>query len=283
MSIVYGLSYLLSFLPLWLLYLISDLCYIIIYYLIGYRKKVVVQNLTHAFANKTAQQRKSIEKAFYQHLCDLLFEHIKALTITPKRLVQQVTINGNDIETLERFYQKGQSIILVAGHFGNWEWIAHALAYQTSYTICAGYQPLHHTNIDQTVRHIRSRFQRKAIPITALLRHIRSYTGAPQATTLLIDQAPLHKGSGHATTFLAQPTSVALTAAKLAQKCNQPIFYIQIERIKRGKYQAKPILLAERPDLLPTCEIAEQYTRKLEADILRNPPFWLWSHRRWKA
>lgn len=279
MSIIYVLCYLLSFLPLWLLYLISDLLYIVI--CLGYRKKIVVQNLAHAFANKTAQQRQSIQKAFYQHLCDLLLEHIKALTITPQLLLEQVTIK--DIEAIERFYKQGKSIILVSGHFGNWEWIADALALQTSYTICAGYQPLHHKGIDRTVLDVRNRFQRKVIPMADLFRHMKTYKGPPQATTLLIDQAPFHRGNGYATTFLSQPTTVGLTAAKLAQKCNQPIFYIQIDRIKRGKYQARPILLAERPAQLPAQEIAEGYTRRLEADILQNPPFWLWSHRRWKS
>ena len=278
MSIIYALCYLLSLLPLRLLYFISDLLYIVIYYLIGYRKKVVVQNLTHAFAHKTTQQRKQIEKTFYHHLCDLLLEHIKALTITPQLL--QVTVK--DIEAIERFYKQGQSIILVSGHFGNWEWIANALALQTSYTLSAGYQPLHHKGIDRIVFHLRSRFQRKAIPMVALFRHMATYKGSPQATTLLIDQAPLHKGNGYTTTFLSQPTTVALTAAKLAQKGNQPIFYIQIDRIKRGQYQARPILLAERPAQLSVQEIAERYTRRLESDILQNPAFWLWSHRRWK-
>lgn len=280
MSVIYALCYLLSFLPLRLLYSISDVCYIVIYYLVGYRKKAVVQNLAHAFANKTTQQRKPIEKVFYQHLCDLLLEHLKALTITPQLLLQKVTIN--DIEAIERFYKQGQSIILVSGHFGNWEWIADALALQTSYTICAGYQPLHHKGIDRIVLHLRSRFQRKAIPMVALFKHMTTYKGPPQATTLLIDQAPLHKRNGYTTTFLTQPTSVALTAAKLAQKYNQPIFYVQIDRITRGKYQARPILLAERPAQLSIQEIAERYSRRLETNILQNPAFWLWSHRRWK-
>ncbi|MDN5246966.1 MAG: lysophospholipid acyltransferase family protein [Candidatus Cardinium sp.] len=280
MSIIYVLCYLFSLLPLRLLYAVSDLCYIVIYYLIGYRKKVVRQNLTHAFANKTDQQCNAIEKKFYHHLCDLLLEHIKALTITPRFLLQHVTIN--DLAMIERYYKQGQSIILVSGHFGNWEWIAHALAWKTSYILTAGYQPLHHASTDQVVLHLRSRFERKAMPMAALFRHMATYKGPPQATTLLIDQAPFHKHNGHPMTFLTQPTTVSLTAAKLARKYNQPLFYIQIDQIKRGQYQAKPILLTAKPAQLPAQEIAERYTRRLEANILQNPALWLWSHRRWK-
>ncbi|MGI2299313.1 MULTISPECIES: lysophospholipid acyltransferase family protein [Candidatus Cardinium] len=280
MSIVYALCYLLSFLPLSLLYCLSDLCYIIVYYLIRYRKKVVVQNLMHAFPTKTVHERKQIEKRFYRSLCDLLLEQIKACTITSQQLLQHITLE--DIEAIEQFYKRNRSIILVSGHFGNWEWAANLLALQTSYTIHAGYQPLHHKGIDRMALHIRSRFQRKAMPMVSLFRHLTTYKGPPQATTLLIDQAPLHKRNSCNTTFLAQPTTVTLTAAKLAQKYNHPIFYIQTERSKRGKYRVRPILLAETPAQLPVQEIAERYTKKLEADILRNPDCWLWSHRRWK-
>ncbi|WP_243018084.1 MULTISPECIES: lysophospholipid acyltransferase family protein [Candidatus Cardinium] len=277
---LYRLCYLISLLPLRPLYLISRLLYIVIYYIIGYRKKIVQQNLTHSFPNKTKQECNQIKKAFYQYLSDLLLEHIKALTITHELLLERVALK--DIEPLERCYQEGQSIILVSGHFGNWEWIANALALQTPYTLCAGYQPLHDQEIDQMARHIRSRFQRKAMPMAALFRYIRSYKGPPQATTLLIDQAPFHKHNTHATIFLNQTTKVALTAAKLAQTCNQPIFYIAIDRIKRGSYIARPILLTKTPTQLSPESIAESYTRKLEANILRNPALWIWSHRRWK-
>ncbi|MGI2298566.1 lysophospholipid acyltransferase family protein [Candidatus Cardinium hertigii] len=280
MSIVYALCYLLSFLPLSLLYCVSDLCYIIVYYLIGYRKEVVVQNLMYVFATKTVRERKQIEKFFYRCLCELLLEQIKACTITSQQLLQHITLE--DIEAIEKFYKRNQSIILVSGHFGNWEWAANALALQTSYTICAGYQPLHHKGIDRMALRIRSRFQRKAIPMVSLFRHMTTYKGSPQATTLLIDQAPLHKRNGYGTTFLAQSTTVTLTAAKLAQKYNHPIFYIQTERIKRGQYRVRPILLAETPVELSVQEIAERYTQRLEADILNNPACWLWSHRRWK-
>lgn len=277
---IYALCYILSFLPLRLLYCLSDLCYLLTYYLIGYRKKVVTQNLIYAFPSKTPEQHRKIEKAFYQYLCDLLLEQIKAFTISPQLILAHVTLKN--LEAIERFYKKGQSIILVAGHLGNWEWIASALALKTSYTICAGYQPLHHKGIDRMVRYIRSRFNRKAMPMATLFRHMTTYKDVPEATTLLIDQAPLDKYNDYRTTFLSQPTSVALTAAKLAQKHNQPIFYVQINCTKRGKYQVSPMLLTETPAQLSAQEIAEGYTRRLEADILANPPFWLWSHRRWK-
>ncbi|WP_339044031.1 lysophospholipid acyltransferase family protein [Cardinium endosymbiont of Tipula unca] len=270
----------LSFLPIRLLYLFSNLCFIILHHVVGYRKKIVKQNLSNAFSDKTVQERKQIEKNFYSHLCDLLVEHIKALTISPHELLRYTSIDNREI--LESFYSHGRSIILVSGHFGNWEWVAHALALQTSYVICSGYQELKNKSVDRLAMNLRTRFKRKVMKHTSLFRHIIMHNGAPQAVALLIDQAPQCKKNSYWTTFLDQSTAVILTAAKLAQKCNQPIFYIKINQIKRGRYQATPILLTAYPTRLSTQEIAELYTRKLEEDIVSNPSFWLWSHRRWK-
>lgn len=280
MHILWILSYFLSFLPMRLLYFFSNLCFIVLYYLVGYRKKIVEQNLSNAFSNKTVQERKQIAKNFYRHLCDLLLEHIKALTIAPHKLLQHTSIHNREL--IESFYNHGRSIILVSGHFGNWEWVANALALQTPYIICSGYQELKNKLMDRLVMNLRTRFKRKVIKNTSLFRHVVMYNGTPQAIALLIDQAPQCKKNSYWTTFLSQSTAVILTAAKLAKKCNYPIFYIKINQIERGKYQATPILLTAYPTRLATEEIAALYIRKLEEDILSNPALWLWSHRRWK-
>ena len=185
------LSLLFSLLPLRLLYILSDLLLTLVYYLIGYRKKIVRQNLSNAFPYATLKERKQIEKKFYKHLCDLLIEHIKALTISKKKLLQQVKMNN--LEILEAFYVQKKSILLIWGHCGNWEWTAHAIALQTDYTLCAGYQPLHAKPIDKIATYLRTRFKRKCMPYFALYRYIITHTTTPQAIALLIDQAPFHK------------------------------------------------------------------------------------------
>ncbi|TDG93379.1 Lipid A biosynthesis lauroyltransferase [Cardinium endosymbiont of Culicoides punctatus] len=252
----------------------------ILYHIVAYRKKIVEQNLSNTFTTKTIPERIQIAKDFYSHLCDLLFEHIKALTISPNALLQHVSVQHT--ESMESFYKQGKSIILVSGHFGNWEWIANALALQTSYIIYSVYQELKNKSIDRLVINLRTRFKRKVIKNTSLIRHFAMDKETPQAIAMLIDQAPEYKKNNHWTTFLSQPTAIMLTAAKLAKKYNQPIFYVSIHKIARGVYQATPVLLVEDPNSFSTEEIAELYTRKLEEDILNNPELWLWSHRRWK-
>ncbi|AWN82164.1 lysophospholipid acyltransferase family protein [Candidatus Cardinium hertigii] len=278
MSFLYPICYLFSLLPLRLLYLFSDGLYLCIYYGIGYRKTVVEQNLARIFPTKTAAERKQMAKDFYKQLCDLLIEHIKALTLSPKELNRRVVINP--LHPLASFYRKGQSIMFVAGHFGNWEWAANALALQTDYTLYAGYQPLHQKSVDTIALRLRNRFQRKALPIRALLRHCLTYTGPLQAITLLIDQVPLTQKDTIA--FLNQPTAIDPTAARLAKKCNYPLFYIQITKIKRGYYSVNPILLTKQPASLSVASIVHLYTKPLEQAIMQQPALWLWSHRRWQ-
>lgn len=277
---VYLFCYILSLLPLRFLYGLSDALFVLVYYVLGYRKKIVATNIQNAFPAKCMQERNDLEKAFYRHLCDLCIEQVKALSIKPCALNKRVTIDHTPL--FEEFYKKNQSILLVAGHLGNWEWTAHVLALQTPYTVCAAYQPLHQHGMNQMALCLRTRFQRKAIPMHSIAQYLLRYKGPAQAVSFLIDQAPFNTHTCCWTTFLGQPTAVAVTAAKLAQKCNLPIFYMETHQIKRGHYRIRPILLTAAPHTLSVQEIACSYTQQLEADILRNPSIWLWSHRRWK-
>lgn len=279
-AIVHRLCCLLSLLPLRLLYGCSHALFLVVYCVVGYRKKIVAGNLRKAFPDRCSHERRQMEKAFYRHLCDLSIEHIKALSLSPAALNQRMTLVLPPL--LETLYRKNQSILLVAGHLGNWEWTAHAFALQTPYVLCAAYQPLRQSAIDQMVYRLRTRFRRKAIPIREMARYLLRYQGVPQAVAFLVDQAPWNDQKACWTTFLNQPTAVALTAAKLAQKCNLPIFYMETHPMQRGHYLVRPTLVTATPRAWSLQEIARAYTQRLEADILRNPAAWLWSHRRWK-
>lgn len=248
--------------------------------MVGYRKKIIAKNLQKSFPNKTNQEYKRITKDFYTHLSDLLVEHIKALTITPERLLTQIQIKN--IELLEHFYQQKQSVLLISGHIGNWEWIVHSLALRSPYIICAGYQPLQSKNTDKIVRALRTRFGRKVIPYGELYKYMLTYQGAPQIVGLLIDQAPFNKQTSHWVTFLHQNTAVSMTVPKIAQKCNYPIIYGEVSKIERGKYELTFSLIAAEPTKLTYSEIAALYMNKLEENIRASPALWLWSHRRWK-
>lgn len=279
MDILHLLLYLSSLLPLRLLYFISDLLFIIVYYIVGYRKKVVFDNLTAVFPTHTRSERIKVAKQFYKHLCDLIVEHIKALTITPQQLLQHVDIDNDAMEEIKRFYQQKKSIILVTGHLGNWEWIAHAFALQSAYSFYAAYQPLHNKTIDHIILRLRTRFQRKALPYKTLFKAIDTHNEI-KAIALLIDQAP--HARGYSTIFLNQPTAMVLSAARIAQRKNYPIWYVAIQKTQRGKYQAKPKLLAVETTALSLETIVTRYTKALEENILANPAWWLWSHKRWK-
>lgn len=273
--------YLLSWLPMTCLYWLSNLWFIVLYYGIGYRRQIVRKNLEQSFPDWPITKRKQFAKAFYRYLCDVFWEQLKALTITPKQLAKVARVRNS--LALQTCYKQGQSLFLWAGHLGNWEWVAHAIALQTPYGLCANYQPLHVRYMDHIALLIRTRFDRKVIQHTHLFRYVLTYHGPPQAVALLIDQAPLSCVGVMNFPFLGKPTPFSLIWAKLARRCNWPVYYVQIERTKRGDYTIVPVVLVEEPKLLPASTIMQLYIEKLEQNILKYPSCWLWSHQRWQG
>lgn len=270
--------YLLSILPLRVLYIIADFLYYIVYS--AYRQKVVHKNLTHAFPEKSQQELKALERSFYKHFCDLLVEYIKSLSMTPSQITRRCTILN--IGLLQKLYAAGRHVLLVTGHQGNWEWAANAIALQTSYQIGVIYKPLSNPYFDQLVKKkIRERFGKFTIYEKQVLRAMLQYDAAPKATAFLADQAP-DPQHAYVIEFLNQPTHVTTGLEKLATKLNQTVVYVHIGKTKRGYYSIEPELLAEDPQMLAAQTITNLYIQRLEAAIRQQPATWLWSHNRWK-
>lgn len=271
--------YLASILPFSWLYRLSDICFFLAYYVLQYRRSVVWENLYNAFPNQGEAALKKLSKSFYQYLCDLLLEHIKGLTITPAQVVRRCRLQNPAV--LQRLYEQGRHIILVTGHYGNWEWAGNAVALQTSYQLYALYKPLSHPYFDGLMRRIRTRFGRKLIHQSQALRTMLQYSTAPKATAILADQAPPPEHA-YVMPFMNQPTYVFKGVEKLAQKFNHAVVYISTQRIKRGYYTVRAELLFDDPTVVPTHTITIAHTQQLEAAIRNQPATWLWSHRRWK-
>ena len=271
--------YLASILPFFWLYRLSDIYFFLVYYVFQYRRNIVWENLCNAFPDKGEAALKKLSKSFYQYLCDLLLEYIKSLTITPAQIVRRCRLQNPAV--LQRLYEQGRHIILVTGHYGNWEWAGNAVALQTGYQLYALYKPLSHPYFDALIYRIRTRFGRKLILQSQALRTMLQYSTAPKATAVLADQAPSPE-HGYVTTFLNQPTYVFKGVEKLAQKLNHAVVYISTQRIKRGYYTVQAELLFDNPTVVPAHKITVAHTQKLEADIRNQSATWLWSHRRWK-
>lgn len=271
--------YLLSWLPLGFLYLLSGLLYGLVYHLLGYRKQVVLENLQNAFPDKSADEITQVCKQFYRYFCDLSLETIKFLSISPATLKKRVSCDN--IEMLEAFKQKEQSIILVLGHLGNWEWGGGYLSLQNIPRLYAIYHPLANPTFDRLMIHMRTRLGAGVYPMKRALRGMLKNKKKTTSTAFISDQAP-GRENAHWMTFLNQKTAVFQGTEIIARKLDYPVVYVSVLRQKRGYYNLHCELLTEHPQSLAENELTEMHSRRLEQDILQQPETWLWTHRRWK-
>jgi KDO2-lipid IV(A) lauroyltransferase len=273
------LIYLLSFLPFKLLYLFSNLLYLVLYKIIGYRKKVVSTNLKNAFPSYSKEQLETIEKQFYKYFCDLILESLKTLTISPKSLKKCVSFSGNKV--FDKFKEEGKSVIIVMGHQGNWELGGARFALESIHQLYVIYHPLKNKYFDNLVYFMRTRLGNRLYAMKDTIRGMLKNRDELNATAFIADQTPSPKGA-YWTTFLNQDTPVFTGTAKLSKKLNYPIIYVSVKREKRGVYAMNAELLLENPSGFTEDEISELHTKRLEKDIVECPESWLWSHRRWK-
>jgi len=269
----------LSLLPLRVLYVFAKVIYFLLYHLFSYRRKVVRENLNNAFPEKKADEILKIEKQFYAYLANLMVEIIKMNTISKKELLKRYRFKN--IELMESYFRKGESVLICSAHYGNWEWGNMAIGLTFSAQNYAIYKPLNNPLFNYWFEQIRSRFGNKMIAMRQTLRALKACDD-PCIFSFGNDQAPSKDESHYWTTFLNQQSSVQLGIEKIAKKTNRPIFYLKISVIKRGYYEVDCVPLCLNPTATAAFEITELHTRFLEDFIKEEPAYWLWSHRRWK-
>ena len=276
--LVYPLLYLLASLPFRALYKASDLLYYV-FWISGYRKKVVLENLKNSFPEKTEAQIKAIAKEYFHYLCDLTLETFKTLKMTDQEAREQSTFVEQ--EWLTQYYKEKQSILIVMGHYGNWEWAGPSFTLHTNFQLVVIYRPLSNPYFEKMMSGMRTKFGTRIIPVKNTLRDLVANRGNLTATAFLADQNASPE-TAYWMEFLNQDTPVFTGPEKLANKFNYPVVYMNIKRLRRGHYEVSPELLFANPKNPVHGEITEAFTRRLEKEILRDPIPWLWSHRRWK-
>ena len=275
-----GFLYLLSLLPFWILYLISDFFYLIIYHLIGYRRKVVKENLLNSFPEKTDQERLAIEKKFYHYLCDLMVETVKMITISKKSISKRIT--SDNIEVLENYFSQGKSVIGAVGHYCNWEMANIGLSAYFDITLLVVYKPLTNKLFDDFFVKMRSKFGSTLVAMKNTTRAMVKHKDVRTFSLLVADQTPTKNEAFYFTDFLNQPTAFFLGIEKLAKLTDQVVVFCDVKRLKRGYYQYTFIPIEEQPKQTAEYQITNGYIKCLEEMIRREPQYWLWSHRRWK-
>jgi KDO2-lipid IV(A) lauroyltransferase len=270
---------LISRLPLPILYIISDILYIIFYKLIKYRVNVVKSNLLHSFPEKSADERLEIEKKYYQYLCDLIVESVKGFTIGENELKQRMVYNNMDL--IEQLYKDKKSAIIIMGHCGNWEWVCRSGPLFMKNRLVGVYKPLTNKYFDRLMNKTRTAFGVEQIPMAQIARYIMVQK-SPFLLILIADQSPSDIDSSYWTEFLNQDTAVLPGAEKLAIKFNLPVYFTNVKSYKRGYYTCDTKLIVETPSNFQESEITKLHTQVLEDIIMENPHNWLWSHKRWK-
>ncbi|MCB0790967.1 MAG: lysophospholipid acyltransferase family protein [Flavobacteriales bacterium] len=268
-----------ALLPMRILYGLSDLLFVLVFHLVRYRRKVVRTNLRNSFPEKDARELATIERHFYRWFGDLVLETLKTLHITPALVDRLVQVEGTDV--LRRYKEKGRSIIIVMGHWGNWELGGARFATLGLHQLNVIYHPLHDRHFNDLVIRMRTRLGNGLYPMTDTMKCMVRDRGKLTATAFIADQTPPPERA-YWTTFLHQDTPVFWGTEKIAAKLGYPVVYCGIDRIARGRYRMRFEDLVPEPKDTPEGLISEAHTRRLEQDIRANPAIWLWTHRRWK-
>lgn len=278
-KIIYTLTYLISKLPFFVLYGLSNFFYLIAYRLLKYRVAVVRANLQNAFPGKTDEQRLVIEKEFYSHLCDLIVEVVKLATISLKELQKRVLIEN--VDEINKNRVEGQQMIVMLGHQANWEWAFPAWHSRIPMELNAVYHPLKDKAMDDLVTKIRTRFGAGVVPMSQTIREMVKRNGTSSAMALISDQTPSNKNNTWLD-FLNQDTLVFDGPEKMSSKFKTQVYYCGIKKLKRGHYKIEPHLLTNDGSTLAEGELTKLFFTSLEKDIQEQPAYWLWSHKRWK-
>ena len=274
----------LAWLPLRVLYMFSDVLRFIFYRCLHYRGKVVRENIRSSFPEKTEEECLEIERKFYKQLCDNIVETIKLLHISTRTILKRVDVRNAAL--VDEIAATGAPVFLYLGHIGNWEWVPSITLHFSRPETCAQiYKPLRDRAFDRVMLKVRSRFNALNIPQDKALRTLISLKRqGSYIVGILDDHSPNHDRSHHYMTFLSHPgTIINVGAEEIGRRVGARFLYLDIDRTKRGHYTLtfKPIdvTATENGEDYP---VSREYMRMLEANIRRQPPYWLWSHKRWR-
>jgi KDO2-lipid IV(A) lauroyltransferase len=277
--IIYPLLYLLSLLPWRVLYFLSDGVYVIVYYILGYRKEVVMKNLRIAFPEKTENERVSIAKEFYHNFTDTFIETIKLLSVGDKEFAKRYTSNN---EIANAFYDTGINLQYQAGHFFNWEFVNLGESRNGKYPFVAVYMPIANKNFDRMICKLRSRYGTILVPAIDFKTKFHQYVKGRYALALAADQNPGNPLAAHWVNFFGRLTPFVTGPEKGAKLNNTPVIFGHFYKVKRGYYHTQLEVITTTPRDFENGALTQLFANYVEKAIREKPANYLWSHRRWK-
>lgn len=279
--LLYPIIWFISILPFRILYVLSDCVYILIYYIIGYRKKVVRGNITLALPHLSEKERLQIEKKSYRHLCDMFLEMIKTMTISVKEIEKRFVFTN--LEMYQEMEKKNKSIAVMIAHYACYEWTI-SMNSKIKYEGYAIYKKINNKYFDKLVRDIRSRFKAKLINTKETIPTIEKNAKNNHLSLygFASDQSPQVSKTFHWQKFMGIETPVHTGAEMLAKRFDMNIIFLRVKKVKRGYYEATFEHLVDNPKEVPDYQISDEFLRRVEKQIYEAPEFYLWTHNRWK-
>tara|TARA_B110000285_G_scaffold202510_1_gene237882 strand:+ start:4448 stop:5365 length:918 start_codon:yes stop_codon:yes gene_type:complete len=268
----------LSLLPLSVGYVLTDLFYLLLISFAPYRSKVILGNISRSFPELSIKEQKKIQRKFYRHFCDILAEGIKNISLSEEDYRKRFKVVNPEL--IEKLYANKQSVILVSGHYNNWEWLVTAQSILFPHQAYGIGMPLTSKFWDKKINEKRSRLGMKVV-------NAKNYKESLNNTELksvlvLSDQSPSDSKKSYWMNFLNQKTAVLFGAEIMAHQLNYAVVYFSTHKVKRGHYEMELKLITDNPSDMNWGEITEAHTRYLEEEIKNKPEYWLWSHKRWK-
>ena len=274
---------LLSYMPFWMLYILSDILYYIVYYIVKYRRPLVRKNLTESFPEKTEKEIIKIEKGFYHFLVDTIMESLKMFSITPKEMSRRMKLLN--VDGLKEVMKKGNSASVFMGHYGNWEWVSSLPIHLDEGMLGVQiYHELSNKVMNKLVLYSRGRMGAISVEMRKTVRDISKMKseGKVAAIGFIADQSPRKKDAHYYLNFLNHEVPALVGTEKLTKHYGFEAWYLNVKRVKRGYYEAEFVRLHENPSELPDFELTEIYYQRLEEMIKTQPELYLWSHNRFR-
>lgn len=280
--LIYFLCYPLALLPMCVLYVLAGVLYLVLNYVVRYRRKVIEKNLRNSFPEKNAQQIRRLRNQYYWHLSQIAVEMIKMLVMGRKNLRRRYRCVNPEL--VNQFYEQGKSVILISSHYNNWEWMILALDEMFMHHGVGVGKANSDKGFEKVVNRARTRYG-TAVVFADTVRDVFEKNAASQTPTaymMLSDQSPNSRKRCYVTDFLNQKTGVIFGAEHFARKYDIPVVYYQVVKERMGYYRIELQLITENPNACPEYFITQRYVELLEQTIRQRPECWLWSHRRWK-
>lgn len=270
----------LSHLPLRVLYLFTDFLYLIFITTGGYRKSTIEENIERSFPNLSPKERKKIRHKFYRHFTDLLAEGVKNLSISEKELKKRFKVENPKL--MQELHDRKRNVLLVSGHYNNWEWLITAQNFLFLHKAIGIGMPLSSKFWDKKINSRRERYGMKVVNAKNYKQELKSNPETLKAVLVLSDQSPGDALKSYWMDFLNQQTPVLFGAEMMAHELDYSVVFFATRKVKRGFYKMELSLVAEKPSTTSWGQITESHTNKLEKEIIEQPAYWLWSHKRWK-